>query len=157
VDVAVEHLRRAKRAAMAAGQRGLLSSIDAHLAEALFALGQYDEAGELAQAAADAAEDDVFVQMRWRPVYAKVLARRGDLEAALVLAAEAVGRAAMTDSLGAHASALADHAEVLVLAGRDDEGRRASALAADLYRQKGNAVGERRLRAHLGEREQVVQ
>jgi tetratricopeptide (TPR) repeat protein len=156
VDVAVEHLRRAKSAATAAGQRGLLSSIDAHLAEALFALGRHDEAGELALAAADAAEDDVFVQMRWRPVYAKVLAHRGDLDAALVLASEAVGRAAMTDSLGAHASALADHAEVLVLAGREEDGRRAAAMAADLYRQKGNVVGERRVRATLGEREPVA-
>ena len=151
VDAAVEHLRRAKSAADAAGQRGLLSSIDAHLAEALFALGRYDEAGELALAAKGAGEDDVFVQMRWRPVYAKVLARRGELDAALVLAAEAVGRASMTDSLGAHAAALDDHAEVLLLAEREDDGRRAAAMAADLYRQKGNVVGERRLVERWGE------
>ena len=151
VDAAVEHLRRAKSAADAAGQRGLLSSIDAHLAEALFALGRYDEAGELALAAKGAGEDDVFVQMRWRPVYAKVLARRGELDAALVLVAEAVGRASMTDSLGAHAAALDDHAEVLLLAEREDDGRRAAAMAADLYRQKGNVVGERRLVERWGE------
>lgn len=152
VDVAVEHLRRAKSAAAAAGQRGLLSSIDAHLAEALFALGRLEEAGGLALAAkGTAADDDVFVQMRWRPVYAKVLAHRGELDEALVLAAEAVGRAAMTDSLDAHAAALADHAEVLLLSEREEDGRRAAAAAADLYRQKGNAVGERRVRERWGE------
>jgi tetratricopeptide (TPR) repeat protein len=144
---AAEHLRRAREAAAAAGQRGLLSSIDAHLAEALYALGRYEEAEDAALTSADAAaEDDLFTQMRWRPVRAKVLARNGDLEAALSLAREAVECAATTDDVNAHAAALADQAEVLRLASQEDDARRALDAAVELYRLKGNVVGEEGLR-----------
>jgi tetratricopeptide (TPR) repeat protein len=142
-ESALGHLERARAAASSAGQKGLLSSIDAHLAETLLALGRDDEAADFAVAAgAAAAEDDVFVQMRWRPVHAKVLARRGELDRALVLAGEAVELAAATDALNAHAAALADQAEVLSAAGRLDDARAALTTATDLYRLKGNVAAE---------------
>jgi hypothetical protein len=75
-----------------------------------------------------------------------VLARNGDLEAALSLAREAVECAATTDDVNAHAAALADQAEVLRLASQEDEARCALDAAVELYRLKGNVVGEEGLR-----------
>lgn len=147
VATATEHLQRARAATSAAKQVGLLSSIDAYLAQALLASGGYEEADHAALTSAQAAADeDLFTQLRWRPVRARVLALRGELASALALAKDAVERAATTDDLNAHASALADHAEVLRLAGRDDDARAAADDAIGLYRRKGNIIGENELR-----------
>ena len=71
---------------------------------------------------------------------AKVLARRGDFEAAEKLAREAVEYAEASDFLHSHANALTDLAEVLALAGRPEESASAIEGAIRLHEAKGNVV-----------------
>ena len=82
-------------------------------------------------------------------MWAKALARRGELEEGERLAREAVVLAAETDMLNAHAEALVDLAEILSLAGRDARSELDRALA--LYEQKGNLVMAERTRAGLAQ------
>lgn len=77
---------------------------------------------------------------RWRHVRAKILARRGELDGAERLVREAVALAERTDSLRAQAEAHFDLAEVLRLAGRDDEAATATAQAMTCCERKGIAV-----------------
>ena len=146
-DEAAEHVGWAHDAAVEMRQSGLAASHGAHLAEALYALGRFDEADAAAVAAgSSAASDDVFTQVKWRAVHAKVLARRGDPGAAAD-AHRAVELAATMDDLNSHAAALADLAEVLRATGFAEEAETAVAEARDLYRGKGNVVGSQRLEA----------
>jgi Flp pilus assembly protein TadD len=69
-----------------------------------------------------------------------VLARRGRLEEAERLAAEAVELAADTDMLAMRAGALLDLARVLRLAGRDAEARPLAGQALELAERKGHVV-----------------
>jgi tetratricopeptide (TPR) repeat protein len=148
---AAERLRWAHGVATSAGQDGLAASIGAHLAEALQALGDEDEADAMALASGEsAADDDLFTQIKWRAVRAKVLSGRGEVDAALALGHEAVAHAERTDDLNSHAAALADLACVLHAAGRVDDERTAREEAIRLYVQKGNRVGELRLRDRTG-------
>jgi ATP/maltotriose-dependent transcriptional regulator MalT len=82
--------------------------------------------------------EDVDAHVGWRRVRAKLLARRGDVEAAERLAREATTSAARTDFLDLRARAVADLAEVLRLAGRSEESAAAVREAFRLYEQKGN-------------------
>ena len=85
--------------------------------------------------------------MGWRRVRAKLLARRGDVEAAERLAREATSRAARTDFLDLRAHAVADLAEVLRLAGRSEESAAAVQEAIRLYERKGNTAAAAALSA----------
>ena len=69
-----------------------------------------------------------------------MLARRGRLEEAERLAAEAVELAADTDMLAMRAGALLDLARVLRLAGRDTEARPLAGQALELAERKGYVV-----------------
>ena len=84
--------------------------------------------------------------MLWRTARAKIHARRGDHEGAAALAHEAVRLAEATDLLTTHADALSDCAEVLTLAGRDEEAASALENAARLCERKGNIAALGRLR-----------
>jgi class 3 adenylate cyclase/tetratricopeptide (TPR) repeat protein len=135
------------------GEQGWMSTVAGHAAEALYRLGQDDEALRLTQTAAGAtSHDDVITQMLVRQVRAKVLARRGELEEAERLACEAIALAEPTDSLEVKADACHDHALILAAAGKRDEALAALAVARSLYEQKGHTVGVariERLRAEL--------
>lgn len=85
----------------------------------------------------------------WRSTRAKTLARQNELDDGLRLAHEAVALAQDSDFLPAHADALADLAEVLRLAGREDEARAALEEAIVLYEQKGNLLASAAARASL--------
>ena len=78
-----------------------------------------------------------------------MLARRNEFDDGLRLAREAVALAQDSDFLPAHADALADLAEVLRLAGREDEARAALEEAIVLYEQKGNLLASAAARASL--------
>ena len=134
------------------GERGFLSTIAALLAQALYALGDYDEAEEFSRASADAAAaDDVLSQVLWRAALAKVRARQGELERAEGLAREAVQIVEETDFLNDQANALLDLAEVLRLAGRRDEARAAAEDAARRYEQKANLPSLARARSFVAD------
>ena len=127
-----------------------LASRAGDLAEALYRLARFDEASAWTDVAErHSAADDVDARVLWMPVRAKVLARLGQLEEALELAASAVKLAETTDALNQHAKACRDLGEVFTRAGRTDDGRAAFADALELYEAKGNVVGLGQMRALL--------
>ena len=139
---AAEHeLRPACETLERIGELGYLASAAPLLADALYLQGRDDEALLLTERWAPerlTVPEDVDAQVGWRRVRAKLLARRGDVEAAERLAREATASAAHTDFLDLRAHAVADLAEVLRLAGRAEESAAAVREAVRLYERKGN-------------------
>jgi len=134
------------------GERAYLSTIAGFLAHALHAEGEDDEAERFARESEQAASpDDRISQILWRTARAKILARRGELDAAEALAREAIGIGEPTDLLGTRGDAISDLAEVLVLAGRRHESLAALEDASELYERKGNVTALARARARAGE------
>jgi ATP/maltotriose-dependent transcriptional regulator MalT len=139
-------LRRGVEALERMGEKAYFSFLAALLAEALFAQERYQEALELARASeAAAARDDVWSQVGWRSVRAKVLARRGASEEAESLAREALALAEPTDSPDLHRDALLALAEVL--ADRPVEATSALERAAEVCERQENVVSAARARA----------
>ena len=134
------------------GELGLLSTSACFLGQALYALHRLDEAEACAdRAAALGGRDDAATQMLWRQVKAKTLARRGAHVEAERLAREAVAIANGTDKTDWCATAYADLAEVLALAGEGEEAAAALERALALYERKGNLVLAERSRTRLNE------
>ncbi|HEX9416776.1 MAG TPA: adenylate/guanylate cyclase domain-containing protein [Gaiellaceae bacterium] len=132
------------------GDQAYLSTAAGTLARALYALDRLDEADAWAGRAAElGASDDVFTQMLWREVRAKVLAQGGEYVAAERLAREAVAIGEDTDWLDGQGDANADLAEVLSLAGRPQEAAEALEQALARYERKGNVVMAGRTRDRL--------
>jgi DNA-binding SARP family transcriptional activator len=127
-----------------------LASRASDLAEALLAQGLDAEAEQWTHVAErHAASDDVIAQMTWRPPRARVLARRGEHQAAEQLARAAMRLAEATDWLNGQAHLEASLGDVLRLAGRADEAAAAYARAAALYERKGNVLGAASVQAVL--------
>ncbi|MDQ3379804.1 MAG: AAA family ATPase [Actinomycetota bacterium] len=121
------------------GEMSHFCSVSTMLAKATYEQGRYDEADELShEAERSSRPNDVHSHIVWRGTRAKVLARRGDFEAAERLAREAVEYAEASDFLHSHADALTDLAEVLALAGRPEEAAPAIEAAIRLHDAKGN-------------------
>ena len=134
------------------GERGYLSTVAAFLAQALYGEGRLDEADDLARLAqASASPDDLWSQVLSRGTRAKVYAGRGAHEEAERHAREAVERAAATDALDLHGTALLDLADTLGLAGLNEEAATCVAEALRLFEQKGNAVSAERARIRLAD------
>jgi predicted ATPase/class 3 adenylate cyclase len=130
------------------GEHGFSSTIAGFLAQALYAQGDYQEAGRFSRASqVAAAPDDVISQMLWRTSRAKILARQGELERAEALAREAVRLGEPTDLVNTRADALSDLGEVLALAGRREDAVAALEEAARLYERKGNLTALERARS----------
>jgi tetratricopeptide (TPR) repeat protein len=133
------------------GEKALLATTAAMLAQVVYERGRREEAWQLTVAAEEAAAtDDVSVQIGWRAVRARLLARRGEPEAARRLSEAAVALARGTDWLTDHGDALVAHADVLQAIDDDEEAERACEEAVALYTRKGNSVGVERARALLG-------
>ena len=140
------------------GEKGLLSTHAARLAQSLYAQQRYVEAEDYTTISEHAgASDDIATQMFWRQVRAKALARRGEDGAAEDLAREAVALAEPTDALDMRADALVDLAEVLRLVGRKDEPKGVLEDALRLYERKGNVVSAARARDVLANAVQTWQ
>jgi len=123
------------------GERSHFCSVATLLARAVYDQGRYDEADALAEEAERTARpNDIHSHIVWRGIRAKVLARRGDIDAAESLAREGVAFASQSDFLHSHAEALMDLAEVLHLAARSAEAAAAVEEAIRLHEQKGNVV-----------------
>ena len=117
------------------------------LAEALLAVGEDDEADELAsEVELEGPEDDLEIQVAWRSVRARVAARRGDAERASELAGQARALCDATDWLLFQAETREAYAEVLETLGRP-EGEVVRTEAIDLFRRKGAAARAARLSA----------
>jgi tetratricopeptide (TPR) repeat protein len=147
---AAEHGERGCAMLGELGERGLLSTAVAKLAQAYHALGRLEEADETARRAAElGATDDALTQMLSRQVRAKVLASRGEGVEAGQLALEAVRISEQTDLLNAQADAYADLGEALLLGDRVQEASQALEQALERYERKGNLVMAERVREKL--------
>jgi class 3 adenylate cyclase/tetratricopeptide (TPR) repeat protein len=134
----------------AVGERYFRSSIAAFLGQALWAQGKVDEADAFTRIAEELSDvDDVWSQVAWRSVRAKLLAREGRSEEAIATARGAVDLAAGTSNIEQHADALVDLDEVLGSAGRVAEQGPPLREALALYERKGDVVLAGRVRERL--------
>jgi predicted ATPase/class 3 adenylate cyclase len=148
---------RSARAAYCAleqmGERAYRSTMAATLAGAILAQGQGrdDEAEALAEVSARlGARDDLITEVRWRRVRARVLVRRGEIQAAEALAREACAIADATDWINERADTLIVLSHVLEISCRRDEAVAAASGALHLYELKGNVVAAAATRLRLG-------
>jgi ATP/maltotriose-dependent transcriptional regulator MalT len=148
---AAEHdLRLACESLERVGEDGFLASVAPLLVDALIMQGRDEEAFALTERWRPellTVPEDVDAQVGWRRVRAKLLARRGELDEAERLGREAVTIASDTEYLQLRATALADLAEVLQLAGKAEESTAAARQAIRLCEQKGNIVAAAALTA----------
>jgi DNA-binding SARP family transcriptional activator/class 3 adenylate cyclase len=132
------------------GETSHFSTVVSLLARAAYAQGRYGEAYELTRECEEAARlNDVECQIHWRSTRAKVLGRRGEIDAAEALARAAVAFGEPSDFLSSHGDALIDLAEVLGMSGRRQEAAAHAEKALRLYEQKGNALAADRARSYL--------
>ncbi|HEU4397773.1 MAG TPA: adenylate/guanylate cyclase domain-containing protein [Actinomycetota bacterium] len=132
------------------GERAYLSTMSTILADVLEQAGDDAEAERFARIGEHASDpDDLDSQARWRAIQARLLAKRGRLQAAETLATEAVRLVEPVDVLGLQAECRLALGVVLRAAGRTAEARPAFAQALDLLDRKGNLALARRVRAEL--------
>ena len=124
------------------------STAAALLGLALVEQGRDDEALEYADLAAEwAVRDDIHSQTAALAIRARVLARRGELEAAETAAREEVALSKASDEPKLRGDALVNLALVLEHAGRAGEAADALNAALALYERKGNLVAASQARA----------
>jgi hypothetical protein len=141
--------RRCEAMLAAAGETGMRSTIVAFGGHACLDIGDEDEALRLAaEGRSLSAPDDAVSQILWRRIEGVGRARRGELDEADRLTAEAVAIASTTDSIEIAEAALA-RAEVMQLAGRGGEARVAAVDARTWFAAKGFLNGVRRADARL--------
>jgi len=129
---------------------GHLASRAGDLGEALCQQGRFEEAEQWTHMAEiHMADDDVDAGLIWRPVRARILAHRGNLEGGEALASGAVRLAETTDALNRRAQAAIALGEVHALAGRTVAARESYQRALGLYEMKGNAVRAGQMRTFL--------
>jgi ATP/maltotriose-dependent transcriptional regulator MalT len=127
------------------GEMSWFSTVAALLGEAVFASGRPDEAEQLAQSSRESsAPDDAYSQVLWRTVASKVHAERGEGDASVRLAREAVDIADGTDFLQLQWHTLLNLAHVLEQTGHADEAASVADRARDVAARKGSPVAERR-------------
>jgi tetratricopeptide (TPR) repeat protein len=133
---------------------GFANTVAAHLARAMLELGRIEEAEQWATTVRElTTETDPAATGPALGVAARVRARRGDFKQAERLGREAVASFDGTDFLDMRADAHADLADVLRLAGRQDDEEEEVRRALALYDQKGHVVGANRMRERLAELE----
>ena len=116
------------------------STVAAHLGEAVFGQGRVEEAQRLSVESEElGASDDLFNEMSWMRLRAKVAAAHDEPDQARALAKRAVA-AAGVGFLDEVALAWLDLAGILMAAG-DPEARPAATEALGLFERKGNLVG----------------
>jgi class 3 adenylate cyclase/tetratricopeptide (TPR) repeat protein len=140
-EAAERELRRDYDVLAAMNEAYFRSTISALLAHVLWRLGREDEAVRYARISRDLADaDDVYSQVLWRTVEAKHLVRLGQGDAGIELVREALGLLERSVDMELRADTLVDLADVLLLAGREDEQGPHIREALALYRQKGDLV-----------------
>jgi ATP/maltotriose-dependent transcriptional regulator MalT len=143
-DDAVAVLRPACLRLQEIGEMSWFSTTAGLLAEALYDAGRPDEAGEQADHAREAAAPhDVYSQVLWRTVAAKVAAGRGQADEAARLCQEAIELVTPTDFLHLQWHTWLTHARALSESGRTAEAIQAAARAAELAAAKQATHAER--------------
>jgi class 3 adenylate cyclase len=132
-------------------ETGILASVAAYRAEALWLLDRHDEAEQLTVLSErNATRDDLHAQVAWRVTRARIGLARGELDVAAALAGEAVELAQETDYLDLLGKALAAVGETHAAAGRAEQSARALADALAAFEAKGNIVAATAVRSSLG-------
>jgi tetratricopeptide (TPR) repeat protein len=145
-------MRRAEQAFREIGEGRFLSTVAVDLPRAVYEQGRYDDAFALLGAIDDApAPTDREWLIKRTGVPARLLARRGQFEEAEQLAREGVAVAADSEFVNLHGDVLLDLAEVLHLAGREEDARATAAEAVGIYDRRGNVVAAARARAFVDE------
>jgi tetratricopeptide (TPR) repeat protein len=149
-EAAERELRRDDLALAAMDERLYRSTVDGLLAQVLVTLGNLEEAAAFDRLAEELADpDDVSSQVFWRTARARGLVRSGDPVAAEALALGAVEMARATVDTSLLAGALVDLAEVLSVAGRENETEPPLREALALYERKGDVTSATRVRGLL--------
>jgi class 3 adenylate cyclase/predicted ATPase len=100
------------------GEHGYLSTQSCQLADALYVLGRYDESEQWALRGLElGSSDDLATQFMGLSVRSRLLARKGDISAALALADQVDGLARVSDDPRDPADAALNRAEISYLAG----------------------------------------
>jgi predicted ATPase/class 3 adenylate cyclase len=147
---AEQSLRRGYQALEQIGERNLLSTTVALLAQALLAQRRDAEAERLAEESQKLAdEDDLITQILWRGARARALAARGRVEEAERLAQQAVALSEKSDFINDRADALVDLAIVHRQAGQLADARSALTAGLELYEKKGNKVATTQAKSDL--------
>jgi class 3 adenylate cyclase/tetratricopeptide (TPR) repeat protein len=138
---AERELRRSYQMLSEMGEKSLLSTVAAQLAEAVYEQGRSEEAERLTTISEEAAApDDLLSQVMWRITRAKVRAAAGRIDDSEALARAAVELAERTDYLNLRGDAALALAEVLTAVGRTGEAGASARTALGLYERKGNVV-----------------
>jgi class 3 adenylate cyclase/tetratricopeptide (TPR) repeat protein len=129
------------------GEKGWLSTMAGVWADALYALGRFDDARTAARLSRDAStRDDYNAQALWRSAEARLLAREGSFDEGETLARESVALIDRSDELNNAAHVLLGLVEVYRLAARPDDAVRALDDALARFERKGNLVMTERCR-----------
>ena len=133
-------------------ERSYLSTVAPMLGDIRLRQGDIEAARGLAEMGRDLAlDEDVASQAQWRILLAKVAAREGETDRAVLLATEAVEWMERSDQLSWTADLHMGRAEVQVSAGLLDDARSSVRHALQLYQTKENIPDSRRARARLDE------
>jgi class 3 adenylate cyclase/tetratricopeptide (TPR) repeat protein len=147
---AERELRAALEIFEGTGERARAGHLVASLAGALVDQGRLDEAEECLETARQIVPyADVSGLAQLKISTARVIARRGDLEEAVRLAAEAIAMMDGTEELLNMPDLLMWQAEVLELAGRVEDAKTSLSKAVEVAARKGALVDERRARERL--------
>jgi tetratricopeptide (TPR) repeat protein len=137
-ETAERFFRSAYRQMLETGQRAYLPATAVRVARALLAQGRADEAGRMIETAQREVWDDgEAFQLMWRGTLARIRARQGDTEAALLELRQAEQVIARTNYLLRIAKAQLDRAEVL-FARQPGEARLSADEALRLFEFKGD-------------------
>ncbi len=140
-EAAESELRRSCEGLASIGERALLASLAAFLAEALYMQGKLEESEHWTRVSAEtAASDDLEAQADWRCVRAKILARRGRFAEAQAMVRKALAIVERTGESDHKGDAYLDFAEICRLAGKPAEEEKALRKAIGWYEAKGNLV-----------------
>jgi class 3 adenylate cyclase/predicted ATPase len=131
----------------AMGERGVLSTMAAELADALIDLDRIDEAEAVCAVAEEAgAEDDMDSQVRVRLVRGRLAEASGRSEEALASVAEALALADTGEFYDLRARSRLVYAQLLLDAGRLEEARSRADEVIDLAQVRGDVIFEARAR-----------
>jgi class 3 adenylate cyclase/tetratricopeptide (TPR) repeat protein len=148
LEAAEQIFRSGYETLVSLGEKLNLSSIAISLAETLYLQGRAEEAEQLTMVSEEASsQEDVWAQVAWRSARAKILAQRGVLADAEMLAREAVELIAEKDVLNMRGHALISLAEVLLAGNRVEEASECAAEGVRLYEAKENVVATEKARA----------
>jgi tetratricopeptide (TPR) repeat protein len=132
------------------GEKAVLATTAAMLAQAIYAQERYEEAEQFCSVSErTAAVEDLTTHVIWRAVRGKIFARQGREDEGEDLAHEAIRLVADTDLLTRQGDALLDLSEVLRLRGRPADADAAVREAIERYTRKGNVVSARRAQSFV--------